>query len=730
MMKLSFATEQSKPAGQRNAAVFWLFGIIVLYQILYQVYIGYILRHDASALDPWCTGGHSGTQQCSEAQLFRGWETADQQTLKLPEPLARNLLKHEIFKTDVPSAAPELKSSTASADAAESASTTQAPQTPHAKGLIVLQERLEEHVRTETSKKTEQQVLAAHSTITEWHNINTLGRDLQALHDHFGTRIAQRRAHTQSAKEDFSNLTSWARDIQALQEHFEAEFVPRGLLVQNRSLPSEAGNMTPWSQDLAALQQRMEVRMQAHNKAHEAIGVLDARIGFNKTHHIGAITTHAPALLDQIAALGRELCADDRHRQDPKCTQFLTASSAVPTSTAAPASQGRLRGAKAKTLNEAEAQLHKDLQQLAEKQHAWEKSFVEKVSHTMAELCSDPSHSTRPSCAQFLHDHPIHTEESDIKAKHQAWHKSFAAKIANVGHTLCSNPIRRNYRICQQIFNEKEQLTSGNLGTQLTDSEEDGESDAKGPGDIETSDPKHNLELHWSRVLQHGNETGVGMHDSAALAQVIASDVSTLRRSAHWSGRIPSVACITLVPKGSTAKAWMSYFIDNFRLQKYEGGHQLVLVYHHTDSEAAELVHKYADGTYIHAAAARGEEFPSAAALRFGAWIARDADIVARWDFNAWHHPHRLSLQVRALALSGRPASLLKRWTIVNETGANVTVDDGEYWDSSLVGEASWMRANWYPYMEEERGALEAHKRDMVFMDAPDLEVFDEAARW
>merc|ERR1719247_3392498 len=103
----------------------------------------------------------------------------------------------------------------------------------------------------------------------------------------------------------------------------------------------------------------------------------------------------------------------------------------------------------------------------------------------------------------------------------------------------------------------------------------------------------------------------------------------------------------------------MMYFINNFRLQDYEGSRQLVLVYHHADPDAAELVRTYADGSYIKGLAAQGNEtFPSAAALRYGAWSS-DADVIARWDFEEWHDPSRLSMQVRALAMAAKPASVL-----------------------------------------------------------------------
>jgi len=110
-------------------------------------------------------------------------------------------------------------------------------------------------------------------------------------------------------------------------------------------------------------------------------------------------------------------------------------------------------------------------------------------------------------------------------------------------------------------------------------------------------------------------------------------------------------------------------------------------------------------------------------------WHVRDADIVARWDFEAWHHPERLNMQVRALSLARRPASLLARWTAVNSTGSKDIVDAGVHWDGSLAGENGWMKTNWYPFLREsEVGVVGSHAvEEVVSVDEPGLLVYDSA---
>jgi hypothetical protein len=368
-----------------------------------------------------------------------------------------------------------------------------------------------------------------------------------------------------------------------------------------------------------------------------------------------------------------------------------------------------------------------------------ETNFVNKIDTIGRDLCSDPKHRSSSECAHFL------TSASD--AANKAWHESFAAKMASVGRELCRNPSSHNYLACKQ-FDFVKDSSSENEGLETKDEATDTFENADTSGGEEISEA-HQKELQWKNVERWKTSSLTRLRGSTPreISSLTTDEVSKIRVFSHWKGRIPSVACVTLVPKGREANAWLPYFINNFRLQNYEGEHQLILVYHHTDVEAAHILDKYANSTDVQFAAAHGEDFPSAAAFRFGAYLAPRIDVIARWDFAAWHHPQRLSAQVRALAFSGRPACLLKQWTLLDNTGANITTVEGVFWDSSLVGEASWMQSNWYPLVgevEHVSGAGAAHlaaiddhvaftnkvAQELVTIETPGLEVFDEAWRW
>jgi hypothetical protein len=163
----------------------------------------------------------------------------------------------------------------------------------------------------------------------------------------------------------------------------------------------------------------------------------------------------------------------------------------------------------------------------------------------------------------------------------------------------------------------------------------------------------------------------------------------------------------------------MKYFIDNFNLQSYEGDRELIIVHHHEDSEARRLIKTVADGQRIRGVATRThEKMPSTLALRFGAWLATKADVIARWDFEDYHHPQRLSMQVRALAMSSRPASLL---TTASSDLTNLT---SAHEHGFLVGEARWMHEHWYPLLEEEAAVLKGTEAShLVVVDMPELDI-------
>lgn len=238
------------------------------------------------------------------------------------------------------------------------------------------------------------------------------------------------------------------------------------------------------------------------------------------------------------------------------------------------------------------------------------------------------------------------------------------------------------------------------------------------------SDYEHKHNLHWSQVSAWQSIATPALRGAEDLVVATKMDL----KDAKWAGMIPKVACIAVVPRGRDAQYQMEYFVHGFKAQNYEGPKQLVLVYHYKDAKSKRIAQKYSDGLFIKAVAARGEEL-SATAYRFGAWAA-DADVIARYDFGAWHHPSRLALQVRSLALTGRPASRLQGWTARDyaEGGFAQTPPEAqvnELGEASLIGEKTWMEMNWYPALQGESDTLtKTHRRHVVELEMPELLVY------
>merc|ERR1719428_127782 len=124
---------------------------------------------------------------------------------------------------------------------------------------------------------------------------------------------------------------------------------------------------------------------------------------------------------------------------------------------------------------------------------------------------------------------------------------------------------------------------------------------------------------------------------------------------------------------------------------------------------------------FIKAVGARGE-VPSTMALRFGAWESdSDADVVARWDIDSFHHPERLSMQVRALGHSGRPASLNMWGARLTPDGKRSVVGEPLGLESSMVGLRGWMEKNWHPSVDDDVPDHLTKVGDLVHLDTPEL---------
>jgi len=450
-------------------------------------------------------------------------------------------------------------------------------------------------------------------------------------------------------------------------------------IVLNNSKPVAWGNMTPWVQSLIDLQALWERRMQRRREdRHGAAAATTTLTRFApaSTSQWSNMTSWAKDLAALQARLESQLNKPTRHANH-------TPAATVP------------------------------------QEH--EETLLEQIMEFGRELCMEPARRGRISCTQFVHgiqqskgrvspsgrSRPksggSHRQShEDQNNEHEVNDASFVHRAMALGKELCLDPRRRAYDACKQFLQHHADGTNNTFQSMKY--------------------RQSTSKLSWKHVA--GWRTALRQRRQEQILR--GSEL----RHARWSGRIPKVVCITVLPCGQPLHPRLGYFINNFRLQSYEGPRELVLVFHHSNLEAARLVRMYTDGVFIKGLAVFGTEYPSAASFRFGVWDS-DADVVARWDFNAWHHTQRLSMQVRALSMSGRPACFLRHWSVRGEAGDIRIVSGGLDWDASLVGVASWMHDKWYPLLEEFRMAIDSGKeRHVVYVDLPELVIYPEGMNW
>jgi len=337
-----------------------------------------------------------------------------------------------------------------------------------------------------------------------------------------------------------------------------------------------------------------------------------------------------------------------------------------------------------------------------------DRSLLEQIEDLLREMCEDPWRRGRETCARFLtpmerHEAAkakLHSRLAQLAKGRLEWERSFVHRAKRIGKQMCMERQRQNDTVCESFM-----------------------------ADVPTSAPGRVLSMAFSR----DRATRSAAEQGKRREQPTQVDQKVLHAS-KWAAKIPKVECIMEVPNTTQAHARVKHAVNNFRTQKYEGPTQLLMVYHYQDQQTAHLLKRFADGAYIKALPAR-TSVPSTTALRYGAWVAgNDTDVVARWDLDTWHHPHRLAMQVRALGLTGLPISLLGRRTLVTNDGHTpvMYLEDGFQgassvgfgWPESLVAERSWAEKNWAPHLIGEWASLAASPGLVSLLDMPELQAY------
>lgn len=679
---MSFSVGKDSQSASRPILVPFLLFIFVAWQAVYQFYSHHTANHEDSDLgsDGACSvlpGASGYSTLCKEAHLFKGWDEMPSDSSAELESLLE--VSPNKAKQEDASSASDTSKRGLRGDSKQAASEKSQKQSGFmakasepapkkmfsAKGLSELQKEVDAKMQLQARRHAEHRAMRALSVAARGESVEE-PTTTRAL-----TPWAQGLLHEMHDLEEHMN--HWREERSDHAAAFAAAFSEFAAQKHAEHAKEEAKEdlMTPWAHNLDDLTHDIEHHLEQREKEraeHVAArkAAHDSRIAAAHANALKESSTDMTSpLLQEIETLGAQLCHDPKRRNSPGCAHFTHSESKVAADRHAAHNHSQIEA-------DAHARLlEKHMEQLHKDQEHDDEEIRRQSDTFLRELCADPARKSYPTCAHL-------TETTTVA------------------------PMR-----------------SGNLraGAKST-------SKAEAPPRPKKLE-EHPTVLQWTPLAD--SEVNVNHHH---VGEAVVTMDRTQLRGHHWEGKIPKVACITVLPEGKVTENLMKYFMDNYYLQNYEGPRELVLVYHNTDAEAARIAHIYADGTSVKAAAARGiEAYPSATAYRYGAWIAKDADIVARWDFEGFHHPNRLSMHVHAIALSKRPVSLLSGVTAFDTDGKHAVVSNTGTYHGSMVGDAAWMRKNWMPMLEEENAVLHGlHSGEVAQVAMPELLTYHDAS--
>eukprot|EP00927_Polykrikos_kofoidii_P037772 TRINITY_DN319_c0_g1_i2.p1 TRINITY_DN319_c0_g1~~TRINITY_DN319_c0_g1_i2.p1 ORF type:complete len:732 (-),score=118.32 TRINITY_DN319_c0_g1_i2:39-2234(-) len=710
------ATFKPSSAGN-NKFVLSLLGATVLYQVVYQFFMHRALVESESSEDT-CDGGPlTDSPRCVEVNLFRSWKDAEihdhfdhsqPNLLKfVPKADAAKVLSYRAFRvptllksgsdTSVGKSSSSIKSKFDGVYRDTLASIQRRSSiTPWAKSVQASQVELESgveslpstqlHHREEREHDFDELYQTTLASIRNRSGATDWSKELTAIQRRFDDQMR----HPPSSSKSDEERVKRSDDFDTLYQATLASLNKNSSTAWETLVESSEADLEARKESLrsARLQRREEREKRFNALYHEALSSIHDNTSVAEwANHLetirrrfegGDTTTtttlgaHQKSLLDQIHDFQRELCESPEHRHLSACSEFVSIAEADGTTTSV-APRIHLNN----DLAEHNAAFNSSLSEMRAEHDRWMLNFSHTGDSYIKDLCSDPSRKTYKACATFLADSSV-----------------------------------------ASVLSPEKTLKSGRF---VVDASTDKGEDTWRPS-LRGSGARGTDSMLWSSVLESPKES-----NGAEKSSTVAVTTDELR-AATWSGTIPKVACVAAVPVGRESRSRFADFLKEFREQTYEGASQLVLVYSSADKQMADLVRNSSDGTYIKAVATHdGLDPMSTVALRYGAWSS-DADVIASWRFDERHHPDRLAMQVRALALARKPVSILKRWTLLSSDGNRLldkvmSAEPG--WVGSLVGEKSWMQKHWMPMLGNERDVLHGTAAsDLVEVDMPELSVY------
>ena len=144
----------------------------------------------------------------------------------------------------------------------------------------------------------------------------------------------------------------------------------------------------------------------------------------------------------------------------------------------------------------------------------------------------------------------------------------------------------------------------------------------------------------------------------------------------------PLVSCLCVTRK---RVAMLRRAVHCFLDQTYSP-RELVVLYESDDVETRDYLASLNEVQIL------AIEVPVEPKLRLGALrnisvAASHGHYIANWDDDDWHSPQRLTAQIDAMRVSGKPSCLLMRWVIYDLATQQAYLSGQRLWEGSLVAE-------------------------------------------
>jgi len=670
----------------RKGLVLWLTGFTVLYQVVYQIFMMRALQREAT--DEECHAGVSSSGsgpgaslRCAEVELFRTWQ--------------QHAIRTDVLGPEVDLYAKQTRQEDRGGqDAPQLHSPLQLPsESPLEAQRRALHER---HLQQEEDlllKVPASNLSDTQGALTLWAQEEAKLDELQLMVGDLKTSSTPKNQTPENllndSKPEFVNSSSAREEQRSGAQEDPAEW-SRNFMRQVRSAQREMCEEPHRRNRSDCLDLLASIAEAERREAEEARLRIAARSA-----------SSSASFMREVQAAQKEMCREAHRRNRPDCVELL----------AAIARSDKLVAEEMKSKRAARAALRANIS--AEAAH-WDLTF-RRLWQTTPLLTGAAFRSNLT--AEMARWEEAFQQEAEQSASSSF---SFMLEVQAAQKEMCREAHRRYRPDCvellaaiaqseKQVAEEIKSKVSARAALRADISAEAAHWDSTFRTG-RTSLRQGRRPLHWSDVAAWPAKGWLRGFSSNKGSLVV--DRSELE-AARWAGMIPKVACVTAIRSGPFAATRLKLLINRFRQQTYEGPSQLILVYHYGDAGAADLVRLYADGSYIKAVSSLDNgEFPSTIAMRFGAWSADDAQVIVQWNFEERHHPDLLSLQVRALAYSGRPGCLLRE----RSSGAS--------FQETLAGEAKWMQKNWYPFLSKQQSAPQSLREDQIVhvstaMDGP-----------